>query len=231
MQKCPCKFKPVTHVIFDMDGIIFDTEPIYEEAFIKTLVAYGIEPDYDLYATVCGTPSPKVAEITLKKYRNLKTTHNEFIEEYRQHAKLGFKNLNLIPGVEKMIKHLHSNNIPLAIATSSSQESALQKLQRFPQIYQLFKHIVYGNDPEIKHGKPAPDSYLLCAAKFPVNPSKCLVFEDSTNGMQAALAAGMQVVLIPNETVPKEQWAKATLKVECFDDVRPELFGLPPVQI
>lgn len=94
----------------------------------------------------------------------------------------------------------------------------------------MFHHVVCGTDPVLTRGKPAPDIFLICAGRFPGNPpaSKCLVFEDSVNGVKAALAAGMQVVMIPDKRVPYEEWKHATLRIDSFNDMSFGLFGLPP---
>lgn len=95
----------------------------------------------------------------------------------------------------------------------------------------MFDHVVCGSsDWAVKKGKPAPDVFLVCAGRFAGNPpvSKCLVFEDSINGVRAALAAEMQVIMIPNEDVPYDEWKLATLRLDNFNCMNFGLFGLPP---
>lgn len=130
-----------------------------------------------------------------------------------------------------MVRHLHDHNIPIAVATSSSQNSYDQKTKPHKEVFDLFHHIVCGgSDTEVKAGKPAPDIFLLCASRFDDNPApeKCLVFEDSVNGVKAAVAASMQVIMIPEKSVPYESWKIATLRLDSFDYMIPQLFGLPP---
>lgn len=129
-----------------------------------------------------------------------------------------------------MILHLKKNNIPIAIATSSNKESFDLKSTKFTDLFSNFHHIVCGGtDPAVLNGKPAPDIFLIAASRFepPAQSSQCLVFEDSANGVIAALAAGMQVVMIPEPDIPYEMWKQATLRIDSLNFMMPGLFGLP----
>nr|AEE61667.1 unknown [Dendroctonus ponderosae] len=222
------QFKPVTHFIFDLDGVIIDSEKIYKKAFQKTVEDYGQTFTDASYRMMSGRTGANVAKITIKEY-NLNVLPADLINKYRGYSYPALINVELLPGVERLIKHLYQHHVPIAIATSSAKESFMMKTRRFGHLINLFDHIVCGGDPEVKTGKPDPDIYLVCASRFAQkpHPSKCLVFEDSEIGLRAALSANMQVVLTPNETVPEEIWALATLKIESLEVFAPDLFGLP----
>lgn len=104
------------------------------------------------------------------------------------------------------------------------------KIANYPDLFRLFSHKVMGaNDPEVKEGKPAPDIFLIAASRFKdkPNPNKCLVFEDSPNGVRAGKLAQMQTVMVPDKIVPKEQRQEATIVLDSLQQFQPELFGLP----
>ncbi|KAJ8929067.1 hypothetical protein NQ314_018263 [Rhamnusium bicolor] len=230
-QCCPGpKFKQVTHVIFDLDGTILDTEEIYINAMTEIGARYGKVFTNDMSNQISGSCEKDSIQKAID-LMELPLTPEELLNMYKEIICGKLPNCPLMPGAENMIRHLHSNNIPIAVATSSAQDSYDLKTKCHKEIFDLFHHIVCGgSDPEVSRGKPFPDIFLICASRFPDNPdpSKCLVFEDAPNGVQGALSAGMQVVMIPNIRVPYDIWRTATLRLDSFDFMVPGAFGLPP---
>lgn len=131
------------------------------------------------------------------------------------------------------MRHFHSKKIPIAVATSSSEETYNIKVAKHAALFSLFSHVVTGgSDPEVKHGKPAPDIFLICASRFKdkPKPEHCLVLEDAPNGVEAAVAAGMQVIWVPDKQTDESLGKMATIKLNSLEEVKPELFGLPPLE-
>ncbi|GJQ68872.1 hypothetical protein Trydic_g6069 [Trypoxylus dichotomus] len=222
-------FKPVTHVIFDMDGLMLDTETTYEEVIEEIARRHGKTYTDDVKLKIRGTPEPMTAKIAVTEMR-LPMSPEEFSQIYKPMCDQRLQNPPLMPGVKKLVLHLKKHNIPMAIATSGARGISEIKTKNHPEVFSCFSHTVYGSsDPEVKNGKPHPDIYLICAARFPDPPEaeKCLVLEDAPNGVTGALRAGMQVVMVPAEDVSEELRKPATLVLKTLEDFKPEQFGLP----
>jgi pseudouridine 5'-phosphatase len=116
------------------------------------------------------------------------------------------------------------------VATSSGEDAVAIKSKNHRAVFDLFHHIVCGStDPEVKEGKPKPYIFQIAAQRYDdkPHPDQCLVFEDAPNGVRAANAAGMQVVMVPDKKC-QEMREHATLVLDSLEDFQPELFGLPP---
>ena len=223
--------KNVTHCIFDLDGTIFDTENVHFRAFDEVLQQYGKRHSLELWRKILGRSRQDGSRIIIKD-NNLPMTIEEFLRLSDEIADRYYVDSVLLPGVEKVVRHLHAHSIPIAIGTSSSLAAVDLKFTKFSELKSFFHHVVGGSeDHEVHEGKPAPDVFLVAAKRFepPARPENCLVFEDSPSGVRAGLAAGMQVVMIPDaRLVSEEQRREATICLNSMADFEPEVFGLPP---
>lgn len=131
--------------------------------------------------------------MVVEEYK-LPMTVDEYLDITGQLQEERFPHVQPLPGVERLLYHLHKHKVPMAVATSSTRSKFELKTSRIKDLFSLFDYIICGDDPDIKEGKPAPDIFLAAQKKLGNPPSDtCLVFEDATNGVQAALNAHMHV--------------------------------------
>lgn len=219
----------MSHVIFDMDGLLMDTEHIYEGVVRDIAKSFDKDYPHDVRMKVMGTTEQMTAKIVVEDL-HLPIDLDEFLRRFHKLCNKRFTSLALMPGAERLVRHLHANDVPFALATSSGKASAEIKMSNYPELFGLFHHKVMGStDPDVLHGKPAPDIFLVAAQRFPSqpDPSECLVFEDAPNGVKAAIAAGMQAVMVPDKIVKADQRKEATVILNSLNEFRPEIFGLP----
>jgi len=224
---------PVTHVIFDLDGLLIDSEVLFANAIAVLLKRYGVkEYSKELQERVLGMEVERGIQVIIDQ-TGIPVTVPEFRVLEREIYEVEMRNVRLMPGVERLIGHLRRHNIPMAIATGSTLESFRIKTSKYQQLFasgRNFQHIVFTrDDPEVSAPKPAPDVYLIAARRFkpPVDPRKCLVFEDSGLGVDGARAAGMQCVMVPDQRFRCTQ-TNASQIIKTLLDFKPELYGLPP---
>ncbi|XP_069989841.1 pseudouridine-5'-phosphatase isoform X4 [Penaeus vannamei] len=223
-------YKPVTHVIFDMDGLLLDTEKLYSASTQAVVSPYGKEYTWEIKWPLMGRVGTELAKGIINALE-LPLSPSEYLVKVEEEYKKNFPQAQLLPGAEKLVYHLHKHNIPIAIASGGAQDSFELKTTNHKELMSKFSHVVLAStDPEVKNGKPAPDVFLVCANRFPdtPKPEKCLVFEDAPNGVAASVAAGMQVVMVPDPRMKEEMTKGATQVLKSLEDFKPELFGLPP---
>lgn len=156
---------------FSINLFFKDTEPRYEVAISEMCRRYGSEYTLEAKRLTMGRTSRGVAD-TVTSACNLPISPEQFLEEIEEMYEGIFAEfIELLPGVEKLVKHLKEQNIPIAIATSSKSSTFKMKSKHHPEFFKLFSHIVRGSDdPEVKRGKPEPDIFLIAAKRFPTPP-------------------------------------------------------------
>ena len=223
----------VTHAIFDLDGLLVDTEPIYTEVTQSIIERFGKVYTWELKSKVIGKP-PLEATKTLLEGLGIpkdQMSPEDFLAECEEGLQKLFPSCKLLPGAEELIQHFHKLGIPLALATSSAKRHLEAKVSGYQDLFSLFKVMVNGEDPEIKQGKPAPDIFQIAAKRLPIpptSPDKVIVFEDSFNGIKAAKAAGMKAVWVPdkNNKLAESEGTIADQVATQLDKVALSKFGL-----
>ncbi|KAK2719787.1 pseudouridine-5'-phosphatase-like isoform X2 [Artemia franciscana] len=216
--------------VFPSCEVMPDTEVIYTRCTEEIAARYGKTYPWEVKLKQMGRTAPDLAKVIVEEL-GLPLLPWEYAAEARIIQEKSFTECQLMPGAEKLVRHLKSKKIPIAVATSSSEETFKLKTTNHREFFKIFDHIVFGSsDPEVKNGKPAPDIFLICASRFPDKPApeNCLVFEDAPNGVTAALAAGMQVVMVPDPRMDELNRSRATFCVDRLENFKPEVFGLPP---
>jgi pseudouridine 5'-phosphatase len=223
---CRCH-KKVTHIIFDLDGTLLDTESIHQRVFDDLMAKYGKTISSTLKFKYQGSPTASAIRTFIDEF-NMTVSFDELHNQHKEIALQYFNKVELMKGAERLIKHFHEHNVPMAIGTSSEPDLAKLKMSAYPELFKLIHHVVTSAD--VVNGKPSPDIFLLAARNFPdrPKPNACLVFEDAVNGVKAALAAKMQCVHIPESELPQELQKEATLVIKSLEEFQPEMFGLPP---
>lgn len=224
------RFPKITHVIFDLDGLLLDTEPIHAQVNQTLVNRYGKTLSELAKFKIAGRNAFDSAQI-LVEMLELPLTPQVYLQERDKLIAKLLPDAQPLLGAVRLTQHLYQHQVPQAIATSSSRRSFNLKTTHYQDWLALFDCIVLGDDPAIKQGKPAPDIFLLAAQRLKALPEQCLVFEDSLAGMEAACAAGMSVVAVPDLTMDKGLYQKANQVINSLADFEPQLWQLPPFEL
>lgn len=185
-------------VIFDMDGVLIDSEPLWKIAEVEGFGKVGLDLTYTDCEETVGLRIDEVVEMWHKKvgWEN-KTTH-EVAEDIVDILIREIKNQGSpLPGVQESIRHIQESDLKIGLATSSAQRIVDVVLDRLD----IAHHFNATHSAEFEPlGKPHPGVFLSCAEKLGVHPNHCLVIEDSFNGVVAARAARMKVIAIPEKS-------------------------------
>ena len=195
-------------IIFDLDGVLADSEPWWNQIDAKLLAEYGSTYRGEYHQNVVGV-NYRLAIEFYKKAFGLSVPTEEMMRRRGEIATEFFgSRVGLFPNVKEVLEELRQMKLHLAVATSSVSASARPFLDRH-QLTGFFEIIVTGE--EVEHGKPAPDIYLRAANKLGIPPDACLVVEDALPGVAAAKAANMRVAAIPDTRFvnPREYEKKA----------------------
>ncbi|KAF2667460.1 putative HAD superfamily hydrolase [Microthyrium microscopicum] len=211
----PTGLPKIRACLFDMDGLLIDSEDIYTFCTNEVLAQFGKPPlPWDVKARLQGRPGPEASEM-LQAWAQLPISMDEFKKRTQELQTKHFPSTQPLPGaldlLTRLAKAREQGKVKMAVATSSHRLNFESKTGHLGHLIDIFQkeHVVVGDDPRIPkgRGKPAPDIYLLALSTLnegvpkdqQIHPEECLVFEDSVPGVEAGRRAGMQVAWVPHE--------------------------------
>ena len=209
--------------IFDMDGVLIDTEKLYLRFWKEAAAEFGYDMR-DEYVYAVRSMARKYSIPKLKSMlgedfptEEVRSRRSELMNAYIERVGIETK-----PGLFKLLNHLRDKGYRIAVATATPRERTLSYLSRIGAL-EFFDAVVCGD--MVKTGKPAPDIYLTAANELGLAPEQCAAFEDSPNGLKAANSAGCMTIMVPDMTQPDDEVAPYIHRV--FNDLEEavELFG------
>jgi len=202
-------------VIFDLDGLLADTEIISLKVYQELLEDFGIPFTEETYSReYSGHREEENVQRFLDTYDLLWNFDQTLEKVYELEAKILAKGVNLKKGAKNLLAFLQREGIPIALATSSVESRARMILDS-NGILSLFDHLVFAKD--VKRSKPYPDIFLKACSDLNILPENCLVLEDSEAGIEAGYRAGIPVICIPDLKMPAQSFLNKTEQV--FQDL------------
>jgi HAD superfamily hydrolase (TIGR01509 family) len=190
-------------VIFDMDGLLLDSEKIAFVTFLEACREHGFEPDLKIYYQCIGTNDAKTEEILtngLGRDFPYQAVSKLWVEKY--HNRTLYRPVPVKEGALSLLHYLEGRGLKKVVVTSSHKKNAIIKLENTRMLH--FFDFILGGD-EISKGKPDPEMYLVACRKIKEAPASCLALEDSDNGVRSAFGAGLEVIQVPDLKEPSEE--------------------------
>jgi len=189
-------------VIWDMDGLLLDSERISHNSWLSACASLEVEIHEDVFRSIIGLnrqTSRKTLEEQIGSIVDLERLIYTANEIYQERISQG---VPLKPGARECIEWLHQNDVPQSVATSTQQALAKKKLGHHALVE--FFHSVVGGD-QVERGKPNPEIFITAARRMEVDPSDCIIFEDSRHGIAAASASGARPILVPDLAIHDDE--------------------------
>ncbi len=189
--------------VFDMDGLMFDTERLVYESWQTMMTKSGYEYNLDIFKNTIGL---RIDEAH-KYYKSIYGEDFDYPPLRQKCRELFMKRIEsegvpIKKGLVQLLEYLRENNVKTAVATSTSAQTAHQII-KMAGVYDFFDDIICGTD--VKYGKPHPEIFLTAAKRLELFPCDCVAFEDSINGIKSAYAAKMKTVMVPDYLQPTEE--------------------------
>ena len=191
-------------VLFDMDGLMVETESLSTEAFINSAKAQGYNMTKEETLKVLGFTKANIYQFWIDYFQGTNVDGKKLVDDHYEYIEnvLYTVGPEKMPYVEELLKYLRENNYKIAVASSSDTADIKNNLEK-TKLEKYIDEIASG--AEVENGKPAPDVFLLAAKRLGVDPKDCLILEDSKAGIKAGKASGAMVFMVPDMyTVDKE---------------------------
>ncbi|NQZ78426.1 MAG: HAD family phosphatase [Ekhidna sp.] len=205
-------------VIFDMDGVIVESEPLHHKAYYAMFDEIGITVSSDFYSIMTGKSTINLCR-ELKEHYDIPQTAEELVSMKRRHYDIIFENdksFDLIEGVRSLIEDYWKNDLTLVLASSSSMRSIDRIFTKF-DLNQYFKAKISG--AELEASKPHPEIFLKATEATGFKKEECFVIEDATNGIEAAKGAGLYCVAFDSVHTKKQDYSKADRIISNFNEI------------
>lgn len=194
--------RPPQAVVFDMDGLLFDTEALYRDAMIHTAPEFGCDMPVSLYLDTIGLSGEATQRLLKQHFGEAFDLDRFWDRAATRFAVMASSDIRLKPGVIELIDLLDGMGLRFAIATSSRHDDVRRNLEAHALLDRFPIVVAYG---DYTNGKPHPDPFLTAARQLAVAPEFCLALEDSHNGVRSASSAGMMTVMVPDLLPPTEE--------------------------
>lgn len=197
-------------IVFDMDGLLFDTEAIARDAMAAAAQRLGFEMPEDVFLSMVGLPPDTSREFLRNHYGDGFDVETYWAETDNDFERLLVGRTFLKAGVIELLEHLDRVGLKRAIVTSSQHEHVQRNLSLHDLVGRFHLIVAHGDYPR---GKPSPDPFLTAANKLGVRPEDCLALEDSLNGIRSAAGAGMMTIMVPDLIQPTDDIRSLCLRV------------------
>jgi HAD superfamily hydrolase (TIGR01509 family) len=214
---------PIKAVVFDLDGLMFNTEVIFNAVGHELLRRRGKLMTPLLIGQMMGRRAHEALQIMIEMHALTETTQQLADESRELFFQLAANRLEPMPGLYELLAHIEAHKLPKGVATSSSRPYLERILNQFGLLHR-FSMTLTAED--VTHGKPHPEIYLTAAARLGIKPQEMLVLEDSEAGTNAAAAANAVIVSVPHEHSCQHDFSRATFVARSLHDPRVlELIG------
>ena len=199
-------------VLFDMDGLMVDTESLATEAFIHSAKKQGYDITKEETLLVLGFTTKSIYEFWENYFKDSNVSGKQLVDDHYKYIEdiLFTTGPRKMSYIEELLKYLKNSNYKVAVASSSSMNHIINNMEKTD----LKKYIdEFASGAEVENGKPAPDVFLLAAERLGITPEECLVFEDSKAGVIAGSSAGAKVIMVPDMFKPDKECKERTYRI------------------